>query len=55
MSRKLWLVFSAYGKELAAYTLDGTFAGEARATAELLAYEKGLDVSEIRIDVVRRY
>ena len=54
MSGKLWVVFSARGRELCAYSLSGTFAGEAMATAEYLAGENGLDVSEITIKVVRR-
>ena len=54
MNKMLWVVFSAKGKELCAYSLGGTFAGEARATAALLAGENGLDVSEIEIKVVKR-
>lgn len=43
-----WIVFySGAGKELAAYTAAGTFDGERRATADLLAFEQGIPVEEI--------
>lgn len=54
VNRELWVVFSAHGKELCAYSLAGTFASEARATAKLLAAENGLDVSGIEIKLVKR-
>lgn len=53
-TKEAWVVFVAHGKELCAYTVKGTFAGEAQATAELLAYENGLDVSEIKIKLIKR-
>lgn len=48
------LVFYHGEKELAAYTLRGTFVGERRATIELLAYENGISESEIRAVVELR-
>ena len=43
-----WIVFcDSKGKELAAYTEAGTFAGEQEATVELLAFEHGLQPEEI--------
>jgi hypothetical protein len=51
-----WIVFyDSKGKELAAYTEAGTFAGERKATADLLAFERGIpdlasaDGADIRI------
>jgi hypothetical protein len=45
-----WIVFyDSKGKELAAYTEDGTFAGELKATADLLAFECGIPAEEIVI------
>ena len=49
-----WAVFYLWDKELAAYTLRGTFSGEAEATAELLAYENGVPVEAIRMVYERR-
>lgn len=43
-----YIVFYHGKKELAAYTLRGTFAGEMEATKELLAYENGISADEIR-------
>lgn len=43
-----WVVFTLNGKELAAYTVRGTFPGELQATKESLAAEKGVDVSQIK-------
>lgn len=43
-----WVVFTLNGKELAAYTVRGTFSGELQATKESLAAEKGVDVSQIK-------
>ena len=43
-----WIVFyDSEGKELAAYTEAGTFAGEREATADLLAFEHGIPPEEI--------
>lgn len=48
MSR--WIAFyDGAGKELAAYTVTGTFEGEHKATKELLAYEHGISPEEITI------
>lgn len=44
-----YLVFYYKQKELAAYTLRGTFPGEMEATKELLAYEKGITAAEIQV------
>ncbi len=43
-----YIVFYHKEKELLAYTVRGTFAGEAEATKELLAYENGIAVQDIR-------
>ena len=47
--REEYLVFYYKQKELAAYTLRGTFPGEMEATKELLAYENNITVAEIRV------
>ena len=47
--KKLWLVFYHGAKELMAYTLDGTFEGEAEDTIDLLAYENGISKESIRV------
>ena len=44
-----WVVFYNEGKELASYTLRGTFPGEMEATLEMLASEKGLSKDAIRV------
>lgn len=45
-----WIVFyDSKGEELAAYTEAGTFAGEQKATADLLAFERGIPANEIAI------
>lgn len=51
-----WLVFrdDTTGRELCAYTIRGTFPGEAEATAELLAHENGLRVDQITITIESR-
>lgn len=43
-----YIVFYHKEKELAAYTVHGTFAGELEATKDLLAYENGIAVQDIR-------
>jgi len=43
-----YIVFYHKEKELAAYTVRGTFAGELEATKDLLAYENGIAVQDIR-------
>lgn len=44
-----YLVFYHEKKELLAYTIRGTFAGEMEATKELLAYEHHIPENAIRI------
>lgn len=44
-----WITFNIDGKEIAAVTIKGTFPGEIKATAELLAYERGVDPTKITI------
>lgn len=47
---KKWIVFyNSKGEELAAYTEAGTFAGELKATTDLLAFEYGIHPEEIII------
>ncbi len=45
-----YIVFYHDEKELAAYTLRGSFAGEREATIELLAYENNVTPAEIRTE-----
>ena len=52
--RELWLIFKLEEKEIAAYTLRGTFPGEAAETKALLAAEYGCSVQDIKTEVVRR-
>lgn len=50
-----WIVFyGPDGKELASYSLRGSFAGELQNTIRLLAYEKGLSTGEISFAQVTR-
>lgn len=52
---ELWLMFlHPNGKELAAYTVNGTFRGEMQATKELLAAENGLQPEEITVKCGRK-
>ena len=44
-----YLVFYHEQKELLAYTVRGTFAGELDATKGLLAYENGISEDAIRV------
>ena len=45
-----WIAFyDSAGKELAAYTINGTFEGELKATVDLLAFEHGISPEEITI------
>jgi hypothetical protein len=45
-----WIVFyDNAGSELVAYTAADEFAGERKATAELLAYERDIPISVIII------
>ena len=50
MQDKKWIVFMYQGKELAAYTIKGTFVGELEATRELLAYEMKCSPEDIEIE-----
>ena len=45
-----YLVFYHGQKELAAYTLRGTFPGEREATIELLAHENGISPQAIHTE-----
>lgn len=50
-----WIVFcDNKGKELLAYTKDGTFAGEMDSTIELLSFEEGIRKEEIIVKEVER-
>jgi hypothetical protein len=51
-----WIVFRdrETGEELAAYTARGTFPGEATATAELLAAERGITPEQITVTTETR-
>ena len=49
-----WKVFYYEGKELGAYTVDGTFEGEEEATKELLAGENMIDVKDIKVVIEER-
>ena len=55
-AKEPWLVFrdKETGRELCAYTVRGSFPGEARATAEILAEENGLTPDQISISTERR-
>lgn len=48
-SGELWLVFMYENKELCAYTLRGTFDGEAASTKEMLAAENGIAPEQIMV------
>lgn len=50
-----WMAFyDPDGRELGAYTLRGTFAGELQATKELLASENGLKPEDITAKLENR-
>lgn len=51
---KLWKVFYLNGKELMAYTMKGSFAGEELATKEMLAYDHGVSVDDIQTKLEER-
>lgn len=53
---ELWKIFynRNTGEEYAAYTIMGTFEGEEEATAELIAYEEGIDRAEIESRIEKR-
>lgn len=54
--REKWLVFRdrETGRELCAYTIRGTFAGERAATIELLAAEEGIEPERITTTIEER-
>lgn len=51
---ELWITFSSGGKELAAYTVEGTFAGEAAATLKSIEVERGIPKDQILVRAVMR-
>lgn len=52
--KKAWKVFYLNGKELCAYTLEGSFAGEEQATKEMLAYDHNVSVDDIEVRIEKR-
>lgn len=52
--KEMWIVFLLNGRELAAYTVRGKFAGELEETKNLLAYENGVLPETIEIKKVWR-
>lgn len=55
MGKRLWVVFYLLDwQELAAYTLEGTFAGECIETRRLLAYAHGVSEEDISVVIERR-
>lgn len=55
-SMEEWAVFrnKETGQELAAFTIRGTFPGEAEATRDLLAAEHGLPPEQITVTIEDR-
>lgn len=51
---ELWITFSSGGKELVAYTVEGTFAGEAAATLKSIEAERGIPQDKILVRAVMR-
>lgn len=51
---KLWITFSSGGKELVAYTVEGTFAGEVAATLKSIEAERGIPQDKILVRAVMR-
>lgn len=52
---KDWIVFrTKEGKELAAYTVNGTYVGEEKDTIDLLASEHGIPADDISISLEMR-
>lgn len=51
---KMYVIFFIDDRELLRYSLQGEGEGEREATAELLAYENGVDVSQIDFVVAPR-
>lgn len=54
--KEAWKVFKdkKTGKELAAYTIRGTFPGEEKETINLLAGELGIDPAQIITTIEKR-
>lgn len=52
--KEAWVVFFVDGREVCAYTLRGTFAGELEATKEQLAFDRGILPSQITAVIVIR-
>ncbi len=46
---ELWITFSSGGKELVAYTVEGTFAGEVAATLKSIEVERGIPQDKILV------
>ena len=44
-----WVIFKHNDEELCRISIEGLFAGEINATKELLAYENGVDISDIKV------
>lgn len=51
---ELWITFSSGGKELMAYTVKGTYAGEAAATLKSIEVERGIPQDKILVRAVMR-
>lgn len=49
-----WLVFKINGKEKVAYTVRGSFPGEAEHTIKLLATFSGCKPEDVQVEVVKR-
>lgn len=52
---ELWITFSSGGKELVAYTVEGTFAGEVAATLKSIEAERGIPQDKILVRAVMQY
>lgn len=53
-AKEAWLIFTLDGKEIAAYSIKGTFSGELEATKDLLAFENHCPKEEIKVKGVMR-
>lgn len=51
---ELWITFSSGGKELVAYTVKGTFAGEVAAALKSIEVERGIPQDKILVRAVMR-
>lgn len=51
---ELWITFSYEGKELVAYTVEGTNAGEAAATMKSIEVERGIPEDQVMVSAVIR-